>query len=224
VGQGHEPRPLRPEPRPLRPVLTATERSPRGVYLARHGQTAYNREGRFQGQQQVPLDETGRAQAIELAERAVPYGFATLWCSPLLRARETADAVAERIGLAPIEDERLMETDAGDWTDRSFAEVQAESPELFASFIAAEPGFAFPGGESFADQEVRVAAALAPIEEGPKPALVVCHGMVIRAALYPRMSAGAGAFTRVPNAAIVPLEPDAAAHADLGGGATTQAS
>jgi len=215
VGQGHE-------PRPLRAVLT--ERSASGVYLARHGQTAYNKEGRFQGQQQIPLDETGRAQALELAERAVPYGFAALWCSPLLRARETADAVAARIGLQPVEDERLMETDAGDWTDRSFAEVQAEAPERFAAFVAADPGFAFPGGESFAEQEVRVAAALKRVEAGALPALVVCHGMVIRAALYPRMSAGANAFTRVPNAAIVPLEPHAAEHADLGGGAATQAS
>ncbi|HEY7836948.1 MAG TPA: histidine phosphatase family protein [Solirubrobacteraceae bacterium] len=194
------------------------------VYLARHGQTAYNLEGRFQGQQQIPLDATGRAQAAELAERAVPYGFRALWCSPLLRARETADAVAARIGLEPVEDARLMETDAGEWTDRSFAEVRARAPELFDAFASADPGFAFPGGESFAQQEVRVAAALRDVEAGALPALVVCHGMVIRAALYPRMHAGAGAFTRVPNAAIVPLEPDAAEHADLGSGAATQAS
>ena len=71
------------------------------VFLARHGQTAYNLEGRFQGQRPVPLDETGRAQAAELAERAAGYEFAALWCSPLLRARETADAVATRIGLRP---------------------------------------------------------------------------------------------------------------------------
>ena len=63
------------------------------MYLARHGQTAYNLEGRFQGQQAVPLDDVGRGQARELAERAVPYGFVALWCSPLLRARETADIV-----------------------------------------------------------------------------------------------------------------------------------
>ncbi len=194
------------------------------IFLARHGQTAYNHEGRFQGQQQIPLDETGRAQAQELAERTVAYGFVSLWCSPLLRARETADAVARRLGLEPIEDERLMETDAGDWTDRSFAEVQAEAPELFASFVGADPGFAFPGGESFAQQERRVADALARVEAGALPALVVCHGMVIRAALYPRMDAGAGAFTRVPNGAIVPLEPGAAGQADLGRGEATQAS
>jgi probable phosphoglycerate mutase len=215
LGQGNE-------PRPIRPILT--ERSSSGVFLARHGQTAYNHEGRFQGQQQIPLDDTGRAQARELAERAVPYGFAALWCSPLLRARETADAVAARIGLQPIEDARLMETDAGDWTDRYFADVRAEDAERFDAFAAAEPGFAFPGGESFAEQEVRVEAALAEIQRGPLPALVVCHGMVIRAAMHRRARPGGPTFTRVANAAIVPLDPIAAEHADLGGGAATMPS
>ena len=95
------------------------------IFLARHGQTAYNLERRFQGQQPVPLDDTGRGQAAELAERAAEHGFAALWCSPLLRARETADVVAQRLGLEPKEDARLMETDAGDWTDRSFEDVRA---------------------------------------------------------------------------------------------------
>jgi broad specificity phosphatase PhoE len=194
------------------------------VYLARHGQTAYNAEGRFQGQQEIPLDDTGRAQAVELAERAAGYGFAALWCSPLLRARETADAVAERIGLAPVEDARLMETDSGNWTDRSFADVIAEAPEAFAAFANADASFAFPGGESFAQQEVRVAAVLDDVEAGELPALVVCHGMVIRAALAVRAGELLTHIKRVPNAALVPLDPHAAEHAELGGGATTLAS
>jgi broad specificity phosphatase PhoE len=194
------------------------------IYLARHGQTAYNLEGRFQGQQEIPLDATGRAQALELAERAVPYAFSALWTSPLLRARETAAAVAERIGIEPVQDARFMETDAGDWTDRSFADVRAEAPELFDAFASADPDFAFPGGESFHEQELRVQAGLDDVQAGPLPALVVCHGMVIRAALYPRLHADARAFTRVPNAAIVPLEADAAEHVDAGGGSATQAS
>jgi len=197
------------------------------VYLARHGQTAYNREGRFQGQQEVPLDDTGRRQAAELAERAASHDFAVLWSSPLLRARETADAVSRRLGLEPIEDARLMETDAGDWTDRTFAEVQAEAPELFAAFASGDPGFAFPGGESFAQQELRVSAAIADIEAGTLPALVVCHGMVIRAALASRATQAGNdsyRFERLPNAALVPLDPAAAQDAELGGGEATLAS
>jgi broad specificity phosphatase PhoE len=197
----------------------------RGVYLARHGQTAYNREGRFQGQQAVPLDETGRRQAAELAERAAAHGFVALWCSTLLRARETAAVVAAAIGLEPRYDERLMETDAGDWTDRPFADVQAEAPELFAKFVAGNPTFAFPGGESFAQQEVRVGAALDEVEAGALPALVVCHGMVIRAALSVRAGHWLPHGQRVPNGALVPLDPEELAREpELGGGETTQAS
>jgi broad specificity phosphatase PhoE len=196
----------------------------RGVYLARHGQTAYNREGRFQGQQAIPLDETGRAQAAELAERAAVHGFEELWCSTLLRARETAAIVAARIELEPKEDARLMETNAGDWTDRPFGEVQSEAPELFAKFIAGDPSFAFPGGESFAQQEVRVGAALEDVERGELPALVVCHGMVIRAALSVRVGHWLPNGQRVANGALVPLDPEEAARVDSGGEDATVAS
>ncbi len=194
------------------------------IYLARHGQTAYNHEGRFQGQQAVPLDDTGRAQAAELAERAAAYGFRALWCSPLLRARETADVVGARIGLDPIEDARLMETDAGDWTNHSFAEVRARAPEQFDAFAAGDRSFAFPGGESFAQQEERVGAALEDVERGALPALVVCHGMVIRAAMTRRAGHRLDRFQQVPNGALVQLDPAEAESAELGGGAATIAS
>ena len=195
-----------------------------GIYLARHGQTAYNLEGRFQGQQAIPLDETGRAQACDLAEHASAYGFRALWCSPLLRARETADVVAERLGLEPKEDARLMETDAGDWTDRSFEEVRAETPELFDAFAAGDSSFAFPGGESFAHQEERVAAALADVELGALPALVVCHGMVIRAALSARAGHWEPKAQRVPNGAIIPLDAPLEMRVPSSTSAVTEAS
>jgi broad specificity phosphatase PhoE len=190
--------------------------APPRVYLARHGQTAYNLEGRFQGQLQVPLDDTGRAQARELAEHAAQHAFAALWCSPLLRARETADAVARRIGLEPREDARLMETDAGDWTDHLFSEIQAKAPEEFAKFIDGDPFFAFPGGESFAQQGVRVAAAIYDIRRAEAPALVVCHGGVIRLALSLHLEHGATLADRVPNGALIPLDPREARRIEHG--------
>jgi broad specificity phosphatase PhoE len=194
------------------------------IYLARHGQTAYNLEGRFQGHLPVALDDTGRAQALELAERAAAHRFAVLWCSPLLRARETADAVARVTGLDPHEDARLAETDAGEWTDRSFAEVRAQAPEAFDAFVAGERAFAFPGGESLADQQVRVGAALADIQRAELPALVVCHGMVIRAALSWRAGRWLTHTERVPNGALVPLDPAEAERTEPGSGTATQPS
>ncbi|HEX4107235.1 MAG TPA: histidine phosphatase family protein [Solirubrobacteraceae bacterium] len=178
-----------------------------GIYLARHGETEYNAIRRFQGQLPVPLNDRGRAQAAELAERAANVGFVALWTSPLRRARETADIVGARIGLEPLQDARLMETDAGDWTDRTFADVQAEAPEAFRRFVEGDPDFAFPGGESFVQQGERVVAALQDIARGPRPTLVVCHGVAIRLALARLRGQPPLQRQAVPNAALIPVDP-----------------
>jgi broad specificity phosphatase PhoE len=176
------------------------------IHLARHGQTAYNHEGRFQGHLPVPLNATGRRQAHALAELAADVVLTSLWCSPLHRARETADIVAARIDLTPHEDARFAETDTGDWTDRSFAEIQAEDPDGFARFQRSDPTFRYPGGESFAEQSTRVQAGLRDLYAQPRelPALVVCHRGVIRLALAALGDESAGA-QEVANAAIVTL-------------------
>ena len=114
------------------------------IHLARHGQTAYNAEGRFQGHLPVPLNDTGFGQAEELAQAASGVEIVSLWCSPLLRAVQTAEAVARRIGLRPTTDERFAETDTGDWTGRSFAEIRAEDPEGFRRFEVSDPDFRLP--------------------------------------------------------------------------------
>jgi len=176
------------------------------IHLARHGQTAYNREGRFQGLLHVPLDDMGREQARALAEEAARHEPAALWCSPLARARETADIVAERLGLEPRDDLRLVETDCGDWTGRTFAEVRARDPEGFARFERTDPTFRFPGGESYAEQTVRVTAALADIRARPEelPALVVTHRVSIRLALVAEHGEQERARV-IPNAELVTL-------------------
>jgi broad specificity phosphatase PhoE len=177
------------------------------IHLARHGQTAFNAEGRFQGHLPVPLDDTGRAQAGELAENAAGVALTSLWCSPLARARETAAIVGARVRLRPREDARFVETDTGDWTGRSFAEIRAQDPEGFGRFERSDPSFRYPGGESFAEQSARVQDGLDAVREHPAglPALVVCHRGVIRLALAAlRGDAAAGAM-EIPNASLVSL-------------------
>jgi broad specificity phosphatase PhoE len=177
------------------------------IHLARHGQTAYNAEGRFQGHLPVPLDETGRAQAEALAEAAGEVEIASLWCSPLLRATETAQAVARRIALEPRPDARFAETDTGDWTGRSFAEIRAEDPEGFRRFQVSDPAFRYPGGESFAEQAARVADGLADLraQADALPALVVCHRGVIRLALAAVSGDAPAGGREIPNATLVTL-------------------
>jgi broad specificity phosphatase PhoE len=177
------------------------------IHLARHGQTAYNHEGRFQGHLPVPLNATGRQQAAALAEVAAGVEIVTLICSPLRRARQTADIVAARIGLEPIEDDHFVETDTGDWTDRSFADVSAEDPEGFARYERSDPTFRYPGGESFAEQSDRVQVGLAALRARPAalPALVVCHRGVIRLALTVALGDETAGGREIANASLVTL-------------------
>jgi broad specificity phosphatase PhoE len=174
------------------------------IWLARHGQTAYNHERRFQGHLPVPLNDTGREQAHALAREAGRHEWGALWCSPLERALETARIVGAAIGFEPVPDERFAETDCGDWTGRSFAEMEAEDPAGFACFIRADPAWAFPGGESYAQQGERVQAGLADVRAGAQPALVVCHRGVMRLALTHARGEPLSAID-VPNAALVEL-------------------
>jgi broad specificity phosphatase PhoE len=175
------------------------------IALARHGETDYNAQRRFQGHLAVPLNDRGREQAHELARLAAQREWATLICSPLARARETADIVGAAIGHYPIEDARFAETDCGDWTDRLFDDVERETPELFARYLAADPGFAFPGGESFAQQQLRVLEGIDAARQGPRPALVISHRGSIRLALAALHDDDGHRTATVPNASLVEL-------------------
>jgi broad specificity phosphatase PhoE len=175
------------------------------VALARHGQTEYNAVRRFQGHLAVPLDDVGRAQARELAQVAAQREWAALICSPLARARETAEIVGAVIGHHPVDDARFAETDCGDWTDLTFEEVQAAHPEQFAAYQRADPDFAFPGGESFAQQQLRVLEGIDAARSGPVPALVVTHRGSIRLALAAIHGDDAWRSADIPNASLVEL-------------------
>lgn len=180
-----------------------------GLLLARHGQTDDNLEPiRVQGFTDTPLNNVGRRQAHQLADRVAGLGIVSLWTSDLSRARETADIVGQRIGLTPQPDARLREGDRGRWEGRRFIDVEQEDPALYAAWRRAGPDFRFPGGESLQEHSDRVAAALRDIHAGGRlPALVVCHRGSIRAVLCRRDPRGLDAFHEydVPNAGVVEL-------------------
>jgi broad specificity phosphatase PhoE len=176
------------------------------ILLARHGETTFNAEGRFQGwSEKAVLTEKGRAQARELAEKAAGEGLAALYCSPLARARETAGIVAERVGLEPVVDDRFAETNTGDWTEVPYDEVD---PELFEAWQHAGEGWRYPGGESLEEQMERVIMGLVDVtQRGRLPALVVCHRGTIRVALCHTQQRGLDLFSEidVPNGALIRL-------------------
>jgi broad specificity phosphatase PhoE len=181
------------------------------VLLARHGQTNDNLEPlRFQGFTDTPLNDTGRAQARELALRvaALAAPIKSLWTSDLSRARETAEIVGAHVGLEPRLDPRLREANRGRWEGYTFEEIERSDPEEYAAWKRGGAAWRFPGGESLQEQQDRVLAALADIEAaGDLPALAVCHGGSIRVVLASRDPRGLRSFHdfEVPNVALVPL-------------------
>ena len=174
------------------------------LLLARHGQTPENAGGRILGRRDPPLSGEGVAQATRLADQAAGAGVVAVWTSPLLRARRTAAAVAETVGVEPVVLADLIESDRGSWEGQSLAHLAETSPRLYAAFEAADPDFAFPGGESLQDQVRRTRRALDTVAGGPAPALVVAHVGTIRAALLavgrrppPERDVATGAFVRL---------------------------
>jgi broad specificity phosphatase PhoE len=156
---------------------------PARLWLARHGQTEENAAGRILGRRDPPLSPAGVAQAEALAGQVKDARIAAVWTSPLQRARRTAELVGAALGLEPVALDALIESDRGEWEGRVVTELAEESPHLLAAFVAADPSFRFPGGESLAEQRQRTRSALAAVAAGPLPALVIAHAGTIRAAL-----------------------------------------
>ncbi|HTX08038.1 MAG TPA: histidine phosphatase family protein [Solirubrobacteraceae bacterium] len=190
---------------------TGTRDAFAGILLARHGETKDNLPPmRFQGFHDTPLNDTGRAQARELAEKiaAEPEPIRSLWSSDLSRAHETAEIVGARIGLEVRLDARLREANRGRWEGYTFDEIKQSEPEAYAAWMRGGADWRFPGGESLQEQQDRVLACLRDVEAtGPLPSLVVCHGGSIRVVLCSRDPRGLAAFHEfdVPNVAVLRL-------------------
>jgi broad specificity phosphatase PhoE len=153
------------------------------LLLARHGQTADNAGGLILGRRDPPLSALGEQQAARLALQARARGVTAVWCSPLLRARQTAAVVGVAIGVEPAILEDLVESARGDWEGVPQAVLAQREPELFAAFEAGDPDFVFPGGESIRSQVLRTQRALTEVAAGPQPSLIIGHAGTIRAAL-----------------------------------------
>ncbi|NMP20954.1 histidine phosphatase family protein [Sulfobacillus harzensis] len=162
------------------------------IYLARHGETDWNRLGRFMGQQDIPLNARGKSQAQELGERLYGVGFGACFTSDLTRAQQTAEIVLESLGsdLVPVRDVRFREIDGGRFEGLTREEQKASYPHEFQVREAAksqggDQRIPFPGGESFSEMVSRALGGLDDIArlEARGPVLVVTHGGVIQAVL-----------------------------------------
>ncbi|WP_047523378.1 histidine phosphatase family protein [Microbacterium sp. ZOR0019] len=154
---------------------------PERLFLARHGRTTWNLEHRLQGQQDSPLTDEGVAQAHAVAERLRDAGVLTVCTSPLGRATQTAAIIAERIGAEMIEVPELAEIDHGELAGMTWDEIDELYPTLREERAANRYGWAFPGGESYAQARVRARKALSSCGWAATGApLLVSHEMIGR--------------------------------------------
>jgi len=155
------------------------------LILVRHGETDWNRDGRWQGHADAPLNDRGREQGRALANELAGEDIAAVYSSDLARARETAEIMAARLGGPVSVDRRLREVDVGGWSGLTMDEIEARFPEEITRWRAEDPHHAFDGGESYSAMGERVVAALEEIAANHPDGqvLVVLHGGPIRAVL-----------------------------------------
>lgn len=164
---------------------------PGRLFLVRHGETDWNREGRLQGGKDIPLNALGRMQAEEAARRlkalTPDYASVDYVCSPMERARETMTILRRELDL-PLEafriDDRLRELTFGDWEGFTWREIRksanASERERAQARERDKWGFVPPGGESYR----MLAERIRPVLEGLAPdTVMVSHGGVARAVL-----------------------------------------
>lgn len=153
------------------------------LLLVRHGRTAWNESGRFQGQADVALDEVGIMQAKQVASVLAGAEPARLWTSDLARATQTAQRIAEATDLVAEPDRRLREFDVGERTGLTAAEFAARYPERHRSWGLGEDQHLVRGEESIREVRERVEPALREMLEAVSPeqaGIVVAHGACLK--------------------------------------------
>ncbi|MDQ3995211.1 MAG: histidine phosphatase family protein [Actinomycetota bacterium] len=174
------------------------------ILLARHGETDWNAEKRWQGHADRPLNERGRAQAAALAERLSKIPLAAVYSSDLRRARDTARVVAAAQDLEVETMPELREVDVGAWSGLSRVEAEQRYPDGYRRWRDGLPGW--DDGETYEEMTERVVGAIRAIAAGhrDRPVLVVAHGGPIRAIHAAALGLDIHAYRRIR-----PVEPNA---------------
>lgn len=153
------------------------------LYVTRHGETDYNAQGRYAGSTDIPLNETGIRQAHELAESISGKQFDVVICSPMLRARQTADIVCGALGMDYIIYPQFVERNVGVYEGFTREEIMQRYPELWARKCTSQPDDAPTGGETIRQACARIDEGIEKLrrEYTDKTVLLICHGFVSRA-------------------------------------------
>jgi probable phosphoglycerate mutase len=151
------------------------------ILAIRHGQTAWNADGRIQGHTDIALDAVGEWQAERLAHALGDADIDVLYSSDLARARQTAAPLAERKGLPARVDPRLRERGFGEFEGLSFKQIEQRWPDQAEAWRRRDPDFGARGGEALRDFRDRVLAAVTQLARSHRgqSIVLVTHGGVL---------------------------------------------
>ena len=155
------------------------------LYLVRHGETEWNHLRKMQGQMDIPLNEYGIELAEKTAEGMKDIKFDRIFASPLVRAKKTAEYIAENSGILVETDDRLKEINFGEGEGSNINEVKADSSHpLHNFFIHPDQFIPMAGGETFAEVQARglefLKEVVFPLEGDAENVAVVAHAAIIR--------------------------------------------
>ena len=153
------------------------------LWLVRHGQTDWNLEGRYQGQADTPLNQTGLEEASQAAALLAGRPLCAIYSSDLLRARQTAEIIARVTGEQVRLDPRLREVYLGEWEGRLFSEIRARYPAEIQERELHPVDSRPPGGETLAElwQRVRQVVAEIAARHPGEEVVLVSHGLTLAA-------------------------------------------
>jgi probable phosphoglycerate mutase len=152
-------------------------------WLVRHGQTDWNLEGRYQGQADTPLNQTGLQEAQAVARQLATVSFEAIYSSDLLRARQTAAAIGQTAGITVQLDQRLREVSLGQWEGQLFDHIKVRYPAEIEQRQRDPVHFRPPGGETLAELWLRVSTAVKEIarKHAGEEVILVSHGLALGA-------------------------------------------
>ena len=149
------------------------------ILIVRHGETEWNRVERFRGRVDVPLNETGIKQAEAVARYLKPVAVEVVLCSPVPRARQTAEIIARAHNLSATPAEGLTDLDFGDWQGKSIDDVR--NTAVFRDWTEHPESVQLPGGESLSSARQRAVAVVTEAVRRYKGCVVlVTHRVIVK--------------------------------------------
>ena len=154
------------------------------LYIVRHGQTSWNKEFRFQGSEDISLDDTGKNQAYRAGEMLANYEIKKIYASPLVRASLTAQIIQEKVNSPIFYDDALKEVRLGEWEGLTLTEILAKYKDEFLAWEEEPEKQIGLGIETYYDLQTRAVGFVEDIcKKENDDLLIVTHGAWIRALL-----------------------------------------